>query len=138
MLSPQRVLVVGDDELQARETALVLRGAGYDVIHAGSCAAARRLKVAFEIGLFDVELADGDGVELAGSLLAEGHVRRVVFRSAIEAAATLRDARRLGPVLPAECANTELLDMVVHSCPPRSQIPPPPASLAVSKRFAAG
>jgi DNA-binding response OmpR family regulator len=75
----QRILVVEDDQVIAR---LIERGfvrLGYDVHVATTCADARALSGQFRCGVFDIELGDGDGVELALRMLAKGSVRAVVF-----------------------------------------------------------
>jgi DNA-binding response OmpR family regulator len=77
--SGQHILVVEDDEIIAR---LIERGflrLGYDVQVVTSCAEARALTGSFRCGVFDIELGDGDGIELATRMLAKGYVRAVVF-----------------------------------------------------------
>src|SRR5690349_2523471 len=74
-----RILVVEDDLVIAR---LIERGfvrLGFVVQVASSCAEARDAPGQFRCGVFDIELGDGDGVELAVELLARGSVRTAVF-----------------------------------------------------------
>ena len=73
------ILVVEDDLVIAR---LIERGfvrLGFSVQVATSCAEARALTGPFRCGIFDIELGDGDGAELAFSMVARGVVRTVVF-----------------------------------------------------------
>ena len=68
------ILIVDDDETLSRVLRRVLIRDGYEVNEAGSVAqaleAARSLKP--QLGLLDLSLPDGDGVELARRLRAEG------------------------------------------------------------------
>jgi len=75
----QHILVVEDDEVIAR---LIERGfvrLGFNVRVVTSCEEARAVAGQFRCGVFDIELGDGDGVELALALLARGSIRTVVF-----------------------------------------------------------
>jgi len=78
-MGAQHILVVEDDQVIAR---LIGRGfvrLGYEVRVVTSCAEARAVAGEFRCGVFDIELSDGDGVELALALLAKGSIRAVVF-----------------------------------------------------------
>jgi DNA-binding NarL/FixJ family response regulator len=71
---------------------------GRTVESAGSCSAARRLDQDFDCGIFDVELPDGSGVDLAAELLQEKRVQRVVFFTATGEESLCERASRLGEV----------------------------------------
>jgi hypothetical protein len=76
-----RVLVVVSSEA-ASPIQLALARAGFDVTLALSAAEARQCAWLgpFAVGLIDVELVDGSGVELADWLCREGHVCGNLFR----------------------------------------------------------
>ena len=48
----------------------------------------------FDVGVFDIELPDGNGVELASELIEEGTVDRAVFFSGVEHEAVVREAMK--------------------------------------------
>ena len=78
------VVVVDDDARFRRAVTMLLRDRGYDVVgEAGG--SAEGLAVVAELDpdavLLDVNLADGDGVELAGRLCAGGERPRVLLTS---------------------------------------------------------
>lgn len=120
----KRVLLVDSDAVAVNLALRALRGAGYDVIQAGSCAAARSLDTRFETGVFELEVGDGNGIELAGELLARGIVERVVFFTFERSAAVLHDALHLGFVIHKGASAEDLLDAVRGAARPASHVPP--------------
>jgi signal transduction histidine kinase len=67
--SQARILVVDDNAALLDNVAEILRGAGYAVRGAGSCAAALALaREGFDVALVDLRLPDGDGTALAPRL----------------------------------------------------------------------
>src|SRR6516164_8562653 len=78
------ILLVDDDETLSRVLRRVLVQQGYTVVEAGTVAGA--LQVAREtppqLGLLDLRLPDGDGVELARKLTAEGCQFPVILMTA--------------------------------------------------------
>jgi len=104
---PTPILFVENDSLVARSVERVLRSNGLRIQHIPSCRAARKavelLKAGdvtpFELGIFDVDLDDGNGVHLAAELLASGLVRRSVFFTACTDECTHRQANDLGMVV---------------------------------------
>ncbi|HEX4479116.1 MAG TPA: response regulator [Polyangiaceae bacterium] len=93
----KRLLLVEDELILARAVARLLRREGYDVTLAGSCAEARQATGSFSLGLFDVDLPDGNGVDLAGELASRSVVRRVAFFSGTHHGDRRQDAKLLGP-----------------------------------------
>jgi DNA-binding response OmpR family regulator len=77
----QRLLLVEDEAALSRALARLLRRRGYEIILASSTAAARAISGTFTLGIFDIDLPDGDGVALANELLQAGVVARAVFFS---------------------------------------------------------
>ncbi len=75
------VLLVEDDPQLARLFTMRLSRAGLVVTVAPSCLLARSSVGPFDVGLFDIILPDGDGVDVARELLAAGRVRRALFYS---------------------------------------------------------
>jgi DNA-binding response OmpR family regulator len=98
-LGDERILVVEDDLVIAR---LIERGfvrLGFVVHVATSCVEARAATGPFRCGVFDIELGDGDGVELAVELLSRGSVRTAVFYTGSLDADARRRAIGVGRVI---------------------------------------
>ena len=66
------ILLVGDDRRVAHSVAHDLRSAGHLVTIAHSCSDARLIASYFDLGVFDLLLVDGSGLEFAGEMLAAG------------------------------------------------------------------
>jgi CheY-like chemotaxis protein len=94
------ILVVDDDTDTRRCVTRVLASEGRNVTIADSDIAARALAGTFDVGVFDIELGDASGVELAEEMLQEGRLGRVVFFSGATWQGLLRRAAALGPVVP--------------------------------------
>ena len=92
----RRLLLVEDDELVRRAVARRLKRDGYDVAVAGTGAQAVANAGPFDIGVFDIDLPDANGIDVAGALLAAGTVGRAVFFSATYHPSIVARARRLG------------------------------------------
>lgn len=97
--NPIRVLVVEDDIEVSGAVARQLRTHGYEVVATPSCATTEALTCCFDIGVFDIELSDGNGADLAASLLASGLVEHVVFFTATTFGPYLRQAVAVGQVI---------------------------------------
>jgi two-component system response regulator RegA len=93
----KRLLLIEDEATLARAMARLLRRRDYDVFLAGSCDEARAAPGTFSLGIFDVDLPDGDGIELAASLLSLGAIRRAVFFSGTTSRERRERAAKLGP-----------------------------------------
>ncbi|MEB2310616.1 MAG: response regulator [Sorangiineae bacterium] len=96
MTAPYRVLVVEDDPLFARTLARVLAHRGMVPTVATCSADAERAGAGFDVGVFDIDLPDASGVELARKLLAQGAVACAVFHSATTSEAVQLEASELG------------------------------------------
>ena len=99
MQSLQRLLVVEDDVTVARALSRTLARAGFSVACARSCAAARELAQSFDFAILDLDLPDGNGVDLARALLTSGKVPVVLFFTSCTDGALLARARRMGSVI---------------------------------------
>src|SRR5512142_860790 len=108
-----RLLLVEDDPEFSRALSRILRRERLEVTAAPSCTAARALTCWFDIGVFDIGLGDGDGVDLAEQLLEEGRVGKAVFFTAANRASVLRRTTRLGPVVRKRDGVEALLQVVL-------------------------
>ncbi len=93
-----RVLVVDDNEPLALVISRVFTTRGLQVDTARSIAEASALERHYTVGVFDIELGDGSGVDLAERMVLANQVERVVFFTGGVAPMQLARAERLGPV----------------------------------------
>lgn len=107
-----KLLLVEDDLLLARGLMRALSLSGIAVRHVARCAAAYALKGPFVAGVFDIDLVDGDGVEVAFTLRARGVVGQLVFHTACTDPARLERARSLGPVFVKSTPLAPLVDQL--------------------------
>ena len=110
---PPLLLLVEDDPELSRAVARVLRREGLEVTAAPSCATARALTCQFDLGVFDIGLGDGDGVELAYSMLEDFRVGRAVFFTAAGGESVHRRAAAVGPVVRKRDGAEALLQVVL-------------------------
>lgn len=75
------VLVVEDDPELARLLVRTLVRAGFETTVAPSKTAALACTSSFEVGIFDILLPDGDGVEVADALMSRRQVHFAIFYS---------------------------------------------------------
>lgn len=106
------LLLVEDDVLLARALCRTLALRAFRARHVARCATAAALSGPYPIGIFDVELPDGDGIDLARLLVLRRVVDRVVFYTACAQQARLARARRLGPVFEKSGDPTPLLELL--------------------------
>src|SRR6476620_4061116 len=93
------VLAVEDNAVVARPLARFLGHSGYEVRHVDSCAAARALPDVFDVGVFDIELTDGSGIDLCVELRARGRIRAAIFYTGIVDAVLLDRAAAVAVVI---------------------------------------
>lgn len=93
---PEKVLLVEDSPLTATAISRALQRAGYRVAVTASAAEALARDGRHDAGVFDVDLGDGNGIELARELLARGTVRRAVFHTGSPDPEVRRRANELG------------------------------------------
>jgi len=96
---PQRLLVVEDDVTVARALSRTLARAGFSVASARSCAAARALPQTFDWAILDLDLPDGNGVDLASALMSSSKVPSVLFFTSCADQRLLARARCMGSVV---------------------------------------
>jgi DNA-binding response OmpR family regulator len=94
-----RVLVVEDHPPLATVVAIGLRRLGHDVVRVGSVERALQAQGPFDGAVVDIELPDGNGIDLAAELLDSKRVRTVVFYTATRDPALKVAALKLGPIV---------------------------------------
>lgn len=95
----QTLLLLEDEMALAQAAIRSLTHSGFDVVHAATCDDALRSTRHFDVGVFDVNLPDGNGLDVAMRLKNECRVARIVFFTASVEPTTLVEAERLGPVV---------------------------------------
>jgi len=109
---PQRLLVVEDDVTVARALSRTLARAGFSVAIVRSCSAARSLAQTFDFAILDLDLPDGNGVDLARVLMTSGKVPSVLFFTGSTDAALLARARCMGSVLTKSLGSSPILSLL--------------------------
>jgi two-component system response regulator RegA len=112
--SAPRLLVVEDDVTVARALSRTFARRGFAVALVRSCAAARALAQQFDFAILDLDLPDGNGVDLARDLMAAGRVPSVVFFTGTSDAALLARARRVGSVIVKSAGTSEILALLTQ------------------------
>lgn len=110
------LLLVEDDLLLARALQRALMARGIQARHVARCATASALRGPFRVGVFDLDLPDGDGVELAERLVLAGIVHHVVFYTACAHPTRLARASAIGAVF----AKSKQLGSLMDLLAPRS------------------
>lgn len=135
MKSRVEILLVEDDVCLARSVTRQLKARGIAVQHCASVQDAEQLEGNFQVGVFDIDLPDGNGVSLARRMLESGVVSRAVFNTGSANVNLLAAARQLGQVF-AKADNrplvSNLLSPSVASCAGASCAGRDPLSLASS------
>jgi DNA-binding response OmpR family regulator len=106
-----RVLVVEDHPPLATVVAIGMRRLGHDVVRVGSVERALAAEGVFDGAVVDIELPDGNGIDLAAELLDSQRVRTVVFYTATRDPALKVAALRIGPVVDKMGNLEDLLDL---------------------------
>ena len=96
MAARPRVLVVDNDTLSLSTTARCLRRSGYEIAVATCGAAALCTPGRFWCAVFDVDLADGSGIDFAEQLSRARRVDRIVFFSASPTTSERARAEHIG------------------------------------------
>ena len=128
--SAQRLLVVEDDVTVARALSRTLARRGFSVAIARSCAAARTLAQRFDFAILDLDLPDGNGVDLARELIASSRVPSVVFFSGSRDTALLARARRVGAVVMKSSGTSEILALLAQDSSASSEAAAPQSQTA--------
>jgi len=123
MRSLQRLLVVEDDVTVARALSRTLARAGYSVACARSCAAALALTQSFDFAILDLDLPDGNGVDLARGLLSAGKVPTVLFFTSCTDNALLARAARMGSIVMKSLGSSPVLAWLASVSPDLADVP---------------
>ena len=125
-ISAQRLLVVEDDVTVGRALSRTLARRGFSVAVVRSCTAARTLAQPFDFAILDLDLPDGNGVDLARQLLAAGKMPSVMFFTSSCDPVLLAQARRLGPVVNKAAGTGPILSLLAPDSiePPQSRTAP--------------
>jgi CheY-like chemotaxis protein len=107
-----RILVVEDYPPLAKVIAIGLGRRGHQVERVGSVQRALELIEGFDLAVVDIDLPDGDGVELAEQMIEDGRVGRVIFFSATREMELLVRALRVGPLLDKDRGVESLCELV--------------------------
>ena len=97
--SSVRLLVVEDDPLVARALGRMFTAFGHDVTLADTCRDACQIQGSFDCAIFDVDLPDGSGLDLAERFLDEGKILVVLFFSGTRDAEVMKRAGKFGPFI---------------------------------------
>ena len=92
-------LVVEDFPPLASIVSMAIRREGHEVTRAGTVASALSLETRFDHAVLDIDLPDGNGVDLACQLLRDERAQRVIFFTASRNIALLERAASLGFVV---------------------------------------
>jgi two-component system response regulator DevR len=102
------ILLVEDNRPVGRAVAKSLEAQGHRVTLTHDCAAARAVSEPHQLGLFDISLEDGDGIELCRELLSDGRVAGALFFSGSIDDILVERAERVARVVAKEASFAEL------------------------------
>jgi CheY-like chemotaxis protein len=124
------LLLVEDNGAVGRAIAKSLRAQGHAVTLAHGYAEARAASGYFDVGIFDIALPDGDGIELCERLLADCRIGGALFCSGSIDDLLLERAQETAPIISKEASFWELCDAIQAAAPPgtarRSSAAPKP------------
>lgn len=115
------MLIVEDYPPLATVLAITFQRLGYVVERVGRVERALRISTVSDVLIADIELPDGDGVELAAELVAAGRARRVVFFTATRDAHRLALARQMGTVVDKDGGVDPLVTVVERELSPSAR-----------------
>jgi DNA-binding response OmpR family regulator len=107
-----RILVIEDYPPLAKVIAIGLGRRGHQVERAGSARRALEVEGDFDCVVLDVDLPDGNGVDVAQELLQRGRTRLVVFFSATSDPEARQRALYLGPFVDKTESVDSLFDLI--------------------------
>jgi CheY-like chemotaxis protein len=120
MASTRTVLLVEDSELVVRALRRLLSRSEFSVTAAKSCDEALGQEAQFDLGVFDIDLPDGSGIQVAEQLLESGRVRRAVFFSGSSDMDDWRRAAARGAFVKKSAGAPALLDAMAAEPAPES------------------
>ena len=126
MANLKSILLVEDDPVVGRAVERAMTRAGLRVEHVRSCLAARALRGPFDCAVMDIDLPDGNGVDLSADLSADGVAHSTLFFTGSSDHELLARARGIGPIVRKAEGTALLIDLLMAEQidPPRSQLKP--------------
>lgn len=115
--TPLNLLLVEDNVAVGRAIAKSLRAQGHTVALAHTYADARASSGYFDVGVFDITLPDGDGIELCELLLRDGRIGGALFCSGSIDDLLLERAQETAPVISKEASFWELCQAIEAAAP---------------------
>jgi DNA-binding response OmpR family regulator len=112
------LLLVEDNGAVGRAIAKSLRAQGHAVTLVQGYAEARTITEYFDVGVFDISLPDGDGIELCEQLRKEGRIGGALFCSGSIDDLLLERAEETAPIISKEASFWELCDAIQAAAPP--------------------
>jgi DNA-binding NarL/FixJ family response regulator len=107
-----RIRVLEDNAYLANALSRLLKRIGYDVVLAECCETALANNGHFDVGVFDLELPDGGGIEVSSELMSKGSLASVVFFTATLDGALFKRAARIAPCIQKTDGIDVLLDAI--------------------------
>jgi DNA-binding response OmpR family regulator len=117
------LLLVEDNAAVGRAIAKSLRAQGHTVTLVHTCADARAVLAPHDVGVFDITLPDGDGIELCEQLLRERRVGGALFCSGSIDDLLLERAQETAPLISKEASFWELCQAIEGAAPRPSAMP---------------
>lgn len=111
-----RILLVEDDPLLARALVRTLRANAVEVTHVAGAADLSKRLGHYDVGIFDIDLPDVNGVELAELCVSQSWIGHVVFFSGTDNEHRIRAARGLGELIHKSEGVELLLSHVLWAC----------------------
>jgi CheY-like chemotaxis protein len=121
------LLLVEDNPAVGRAIAKSLRAQGHTVTLVHTCADARAVLMHHDVGVFDITLPDGDGIELCEQFLRDRRVSSALFCSGSIDDLLIERAQETAPVVSKEASFWELCQ-AIESAAPRPSVTPGAAS----------
>ena len=116
-IQPLNLLLVEDNGAVGRAIAKSLRAQGHQVTLVHNCADARTTLGYFDVGIFDIALPDGDGIELCELLLKDRRIGGALFCSGSIDDLLLERAQETAPIISKEASFWELCDAIQAAAP---------------------
>jgi DNA-binding response OmpR family regulator len=120
-VTPPRLLLVEDQPDLARVLQRILRSRRLSVHTSGSCREALQQQDSWDCAILDVDLPDGNGIDLGRELLDSARTLCVVFFSAQSDASVRASAEELGPFV-SKTADVDDLVLAVQAEVKRARI----------------
>jgi DNA-binding response OmpR family regulator len=111
------LLLVEDNGAVGRAIAKSLRTQGHAVTLVNNYAEARTTPGYFDVGIFDIALPDGDGIELCEQMLRDRRIGGALFCSGSIDDLLLERAQETAPIISKEASFWELCDAIKAAAP---------------------